>query len=425
MEHAYDYLIIGGGMAGDAAAKAIRAADPVAGIGLVSAETSPPYERPPWSKILWLGGKSLESIDRGTAATGAQLHLGRRVRALDPVDRRVSDDQGGVYRYGRLLLATGATPRQLPFAAIDRVFHFRTVQVYRRLRRWAVAGAHIAVVGGGFIGSELAASLNGVGCKVTLLFPGEAIGSGRYPPTLAAFLNAYYRERGVELLPGVKADDGNADDHGVELVLSDGRRLRVDAVVAGLGVTPDTTLASQAGLSVGDGVVVDEQLRTSDPHIWAAGDMASFLNPSLGRRLRVEHENAAVDMGTHAGRAMAGASDAYTTLPYFYSDLFDLGYEAVGLLDARLQRVEDWSEPHRKGVVYYLEGGRVRGVLLWNVWGQVDAARALIAQNGPFDAATLRGRIPHDGCPAPPGHTPAGPPRESGWPNSRRERALA
>ncbi|UGB37797.1 NAD(P)/FAD-dependent oxidoreductase [Frateuria soli] len=397
MEHTYDYLIIGGGMAGDAAAKAIRATDASASIGLVSAETSPPYERPPLSKALWKGDKPLESIDLGTAATGAQLHLERCVQTLDAAHRRASDDQGDSYRYGRLLLATGATPRQLPLAPGERVINFRTVEDYRRLRHQAVAGAHVAVVGGGFIGSELAASLAGAGCRVTMIFPAGSIGSGRYPPALAAFLDDYYRERGVELLSGTKVVDGRADDDGVELALSDGRSLRVDAVVAGLGVTPDTGLANQAGLAVGDGVVVDATLRTSDPHIWAAGDVANFFNPSLDRRLRVEHENAAVEMGAHAGRAMAGAGGEFTTLPYFYSDLFDLGYEAVGLLDARLERVEDWSEPHRKGVVYYLDDGRVRGVLLWNVWGQVDAARALIAQAGPFDAVSLRGRIPHDG----------------------------
>jgi NADPH-dependent 2,4-dienoyl-CoA reductase/sulfur reductase-like enzyme len=345
---------------------------------------------------LWKGDKSLDSIDLGTAATGAELHLGRRVQALDREAHLARDDRGDSYRYRRLLLATGATPRRLPFVANGRVIHFRTVEDYRQLRRHAAPGAHIAVVGGGFIGSELAASLCGVGCKVTMLFPGVSIGSGRYPASLAAFLDDYYRERGIELLPGVKVVDGQASDAGVELALSDGRRLRVDAVVAGLGVTPDTALAEQAGLAVADGVVVDARLRTSDPDIWAAGDMANFFNPSLGRRLRVEHENAALEMGAHAGAAMAGAGGDYTTLPYFYSDLFDLGYEAVGLLDARLQVVEDWSEPHRKGVVYYLDGGRVRGVLLWNVWGQVDAARELIAQDGPFDAASLRGRIPHD-----------------------------
>lgn len=396
MEHAYDYLIIGGGMAGDAAAKAIRAADANGHIGMIGAEDSPPYERPPLSKGLWKGDKSPESIDLDTAATGAQLHLGRRVQALDRGAHLARDDHGDSYRYRRLLLATGATPRQLPFAGNARVIAYRTLDDYRRLRRYAVAGAHIAVIGGGFIGSELAASLRSIGCQVTMVFPGESIGSERYPPDLARFLDDYYRERGVELLAGLKVVDGSATDDGVELVLSDGRRLHVDAVAAGLGVTPDTALAEQAGLSVTNGVVVDAQLRTSDADIWAAGDLANFSNPALGRRLRVEHENAAVEMGTHAGRAMAGAGGEFTTLPYFYSDLFDLGYEAVGLLDARLQTVEDWSDPHRKGVVYYLEGGRVRGVLLWNVWGQVDAARALIAQPGPIDKASLHGRIPHD-----------------------------
>ena len=396
MEHAYDYLIVGGGMAADAAAKAIRTADAVASIGILGAETEPPYERPPLSKALWKGDKTLASIDLQTAASGAELHLGRRAQTLDRAGHRVVDDRGDNWRYRRLLLATGASPRVLPFAANERVIHFRTTDDYRRLRGYAVEGARIAVVGGGFIGSELAAALAGAGCKVSMLFPGASIGSGRYPPTLASFLDDYYRERGVELLSGVKVVGGSAGGEGVELVLSDGRRLRVDAVVAGLGVVPDTALAEQAGLEVADGVLVDARLRTSDPDIWAAGDLANFFNPSLGRRLRVEHENAAVEMGAHAGRAMAGAGGDYTTLPYFYSDLFDLGYEAVGLLDARLQLVEDWSEPHRKGVVYYLDGGRVRGVLLWNVWGQVDAARELIAQAGPVDADSLHGCIPHD-----------------------------
>ena len=397
MEYAYDYLIVGGGMAADAAAKAIGAHDAAASIGIVGAEAAPPYERPPLSKALWKGDRTLASIDLGTAASGAELHLGRRMQTLDRDRHCAHDDHGDSWRYRRLLLATGATPRRLPFAGSDRVIHFRTVDDYRQLRRLAVAGARIAVVGGGFIGSELAASLAGVGCEVSMLFPAGSIGSGRYPPALATFLDDYYRERGIELLPGVKVVDGRAGEEGVELVLSDGRRLRADAVVAGLGVIPDTALAERAGLDVADGVVVDGQLRTSDPDIWAAGDLASFFNPSLGRRLRVEHENAAVEMGAHAGRAMAGAGGEYSTLPYFYSDLFDLGYEAVGLLDARLELVEDWSEPHRKGVVYYLDDGRVRGVLLWNVWGQIDAARALIAQPGPFDPASLRGRISHDG----------------------------
>ena len=150
----------------------------------------------------------------------------------------------------------------------------------------------------------------------------------------------------------------------------------------------------QAGLTVDNGIVVDDHLRSSDADIFAAGDIANFHNTALDMRLRVEHENAAISMGRHAGRVMSGVDEAYTTLPYFYSDLFDLGYEAVGLLDARLDVVEQWTTPFREGVIYYLDNGRVRGVLLWNTWGQVEAARELIAERGPHDAESVRGRLP-------------------------------
>jgi 3-phenylpropionate/trans-cinnamate dioxygenase ferredoxin reductase subunit len=393
MDHDYDYLIVGAGMTADAAAKAIRTADHEARIGVIGDETQAPYERPPLSKALWKGDKKVESIDLDTARSGAILHLGRHASSLDCVDRSVRDGHGDTYRYRRLLLATGATPRRLPFAG-DRVIHFRTLDDYKVLRRYAVSGARIAVVGGGFIGSELAASLAAAGCKVTMLFPGEAIGAGRYPATLARFLNDYYRERGVELRTGAKVVDGKADEHGVDLALADGSALHADAIVAGLGVTPNVELAVQAQIKIDDGIVVDARLRTSDADVWAAGDVANFHNAALDLRQRVEHENAAIRMGQHAGRAMAGSEEPFTEAPYFYSDLFDLGYEAVGLLDDRLEVVEQWTQPFREGVIYYLDGGRVRGVLLWNVWGQVEAARDLIGERGPFDADNVKGRLP-------------------------------
>lgn len=164
--------------------------------------------------------------------------------------------------------------------------------------------------------------------------------------------------------------------------------------MAGIGTVPNTDLASAAGLSVENGIEVDERLRTSHPDVFAAGDVASFVAPALGKRIRVEHEDNAVTMGRAAGRSMAGDPSPYTHLPFFYSDLFEMGYEAVGELDPRGELVADWKEPLRKGVVYYLSAGRVRGVLLWNTWDQVDAARALIAQPGPFRAADLVGRLP-------------------------------
>ena len=163
--------------------------------------------------------------------------------------------------------------------------------------------------------------------------------------------------------------------------------------MAGIGITPDVELAAAAGLAVDDGILVDEHLMTSHPGVYAAGDVARFNAPLLRKRIRVEHEDNAVSMGRAAGRAMAGDRTPYTHLPFFYSDLFDRGYEAVGELDPRGDVVSDWNEEFREGVIYYLSDGRVRGVLLWNTWGQVDAARVLIAQPGPFEARDLRGRL--------------------------------
>lgn len=394
MEHVHDYLIIGGGMAADAAAKAIREVDGAANVGIVGDDPAPPYQRPPLSKAMWKGDKSLADIDLATAGSGTTLHPGRRIASLDRVAHVARDDRGDSYRYRRLLLATGATPRLLPVDGGERLIHYRTLADYEALRRYARPGAYIAVIGGGFIGCELAASLCSIGCKVSLLFPGETIGAGRYPDGLAHYLDDYYRSRGVDVRSGVRVIGGSRTDGGVELSLSDGEVLRVEAAVAGLGVTPNTALAEQAGLTVDNGIVVDAQLRSSDADIWAAGDVANFHSVALDRRMRVEHEDAAISMGRHAGRAMAGVAEDYVVQPFFYSDLFDLGYEAVGLLDTRLEVVEDWREPYREGVVYYLDGGRVRGVLLWNTWDQVGAARELIAEPGPFDAASLHGRLP-------------------------------
>jgi NADPH-dependent 2,4-dienoyl-CoA reductase/sulfur reductase-like enzyme len=254
-------------------------------------------------------------------------------------------------------------------------------------------GKHVAVVGGGFIGSEIAASLATAGYRVTLVFPEGGICARLLPSDLAVHLNGYYAERDVEVRAGERVTGIVA--HGSEWALrTDRTEIRADLVVAGLGIVPNDRLAAEAGLAVDDGIVVDESLRTSDPAVFAAGDVARFPNAALGRRIRVEHEDNANRMGREAGRAMAGVDVAYRHLPFFYSDLFDLGYEAVGLLDPRLEVVADWKEPYRRGIVYYVAEGRVRGVLAWGVFGRMDAARALVAEPGPHDARTLRGRIP-------------------------------
>ena len=388
----YDYLIVGGGMAADAAARGIRQEDAAGTIAIVGAEPDAPYNRPPLSKGLWKG-EPVDGIGRKTEETGAALVLGRRIVHVDAETRRASDDAGAVYEYGKLLLATGGRPRRLRDAP-DDVIYYRTLGDFHRLRAQVDRGAAFLVVGGGFIGSEIAAALRMQDREVTLVLRGSGIGEGIYPPALSRWLVDYYRGKGVAVRAGVGVDRVESHAGRLRATGEGSEPMVADVVVAGLGIEPSVELARRIGLDVGDGIVVDEYLRTSREHIYAAGDVASFHNPALDRRLRVEHEDNANTMGEAAGRNMAGGRRRYDHLPFFYSDLFDLGYEAVGDLSARHQIVEDWKERFREGVVYYLDGGRVRGVLLWNTWGQVDAARALIADPGPFRPEQLVGRLP-------------------------------
>jgi 3-phenylpropionate/trans-cinnamate dioxygenase ferredoxin reductase subunit len=387
----YYYLVIGGGMTADAALHGIREIDSQNSIGLMSTETHPPYDRPPLSKGLWKG-KPLDRIWRGTDELAAELLLGRTAQQLDPKEKRVIDDQGTEYTFEKLLLATGGTPNRLPFGG-NQIIYYRTLDDYQRLRQLTGRGQRFAVIGGGFIGSEVAAALAMNGKDVTLIFPERGIGARMYPPDLALFLNDYYREKGVTVLAEQTVTGlETAGDH---LTLKTDRQdIAVDGVIAGIGIHPNVQLAEAAGIAVENGIIVDESLRTSHPHIYAAGDVAAFHNPALNMRLRVEHEDNANTMGRLAGQAMAGEPVRYDHLPFFYSDLFDLGYEAVGLLDPRLDTAVDWDQPYRKGVIYYLREGRVAGVLLWNVWEQVEAARELIAEPGPFEPGDLRGRLP-------------------------------
>jgi 3-phenylpropionate/trans-cinnamate dioxygenase ferredoxin reductase subunit len=378
----YRYLIVGGGMAADATVRGIREVDAGGSIGLLSSEADPPYKRPPLSKKLW-HGKPLDSVWLGTDQLGVDLHLGRTGRLLDLQHKRVVDDRGTEYGFDKLLLATGVTPRRLPFGG-HGITYYRTLKDYQRLRQEAARGQRFAVIGGGFIGSEIAAALAMNGKEVVMILPEAGIGSRLFPSDLSAFLNDYYREHGVEVLINSTVTDvvTRGDRFTVatqNTAASTKRELAVDGIVAGIGAQPNVELAQMAGLAVNNGIVVDPYLRTSHPDVFAAGDVALYWQSALGQRRRVEHEDNATTMGRLAGRAMAGEREPYEHLPYFYSDMFDLGYEAVGDVDARLEVVAEWEEPFRKGILTYRGDGRVRGALLWNVWDQLDAARALIA----------------------------------------------
>jgi 3-phenylpropionate/trans-cinnamate dioxygenase ferredoxin reductase subunit len=385
--HTTKYLIVGAGMTGDMAAKGVRDHDSEGSVTMIGADPYPPYKRPLLTKGLWQGAPE-EKVWR-EPAEGVELVTGCSVVSLDIGAHTATTETGEEYTWEKLLLATGSRPRMIPGA--EGVVWYRTLDDYRRVREVAADGAHIAVIGGGFIGSELAAGLINNGCRVTMLFPDPGIGYRLFPEGLSASVTDYYREKGVEVVTGETVEAASAD----RVETGSGRTVEADAVVAGLGVLPDTELAEASGLEVDDGIVVDEYGHAvGHDDVFAAGDVARFPVLALGTTMRIEHEDHANSHGRLVGANMAGADTRYDHLPFFYSDLFDLGYEAVGILDARLETVADWKEPFREGVVYYLRDGRVRGVLLWNTWGQVDAARRLIGEPGPFLPADLKGRLP-------------------------------
>jgi len=378
------YLIVGGGMTGDAAVKGIRERDAGGPIVLVGAEQHPPYARPPLTKSLWSGADEAK-IWCGTEDAGADVRLGRRIVSVDLKGRRATDDAGEEYTWEKLLLATGGRPRTIP--GTDGVVYYRTLDDYRAVRARVHEGASAVVIGGGFIGSEIASSLTANGCRVTMIFPDQGIASRVLPAELSAYVTEEYRRRGVEVL--MEEAVGTADAGSV--TTGSGRTIEADVVVAGLGLEPATDLATAAGLEVDNGIVVDELGRVAGREdVFAAGDVASFPVAALARRFRVEHEDHAKSHGRAVGANMAGANTPYEHLPFFYSDMFDLGYEAVGEVDSRLETVENWQEQNRKGIVAYVdEARRPRGFLFWNVWDHVERGRELIRAGAPIDESDL------------------------------------
>ena len=381
MENRYRYVIVGGGLAGASAIEGIRELDPSGSIALFARENRLPYDRPPLSKGLWLGRSKLEDLpvhdESFYRSLGARLYLNTEIVEIDPPKHQVSDGEGNRYAYEKLLIATGGSPRRLSFGE-GALQYYRTVEDYLLLKEQAERAEEFVLIGGGFIGGELAAALTANNKKVTMIFPEQAILQRMLPGTLASFVTDYYRSRGVNILTGDLPVNAERSNGRTTVTARSGRKLSADAAIAAVGLDLHTEMAMRAGLNVSNGIVVNSLLQSSDPDIYAAGDIASFPSKLLEKVIRIEHWDNALAQGKHAGVNMAGAEKPFVYMPYFYSDLFDLGFEAVGELDSRLDTIADWKEEFREGVVYYLDNGRVRGVLLWNVWGQVDTARWII-----------------------------------------------
>ncbi len=399
MEDRYTYVIVGAGLTGVSAVEGIREVDPEGTILLIGRDEELPYDRPPLSKSLWLGKKRVDEIylhDRDFyGSKGVDLHLGAEAAALDPKAKTIATTDRATCRYEKLLLATGGRPRRLdiPGGDLPQISYYRTLDDYTRTREQAGAGKSAIVVGGGFIGSEMAAALRASEVEVTMVYGGPYLVDRVFPEDLGSALEAGYVSRGI----AVHAEDVPVAFEGREGRLAtttkSGQRIEADFAVVGIGIQPETTLAEQGGLEVGNGIIVDEYQRTSDPNIFAAGDVAAFPYEALGDRMRIEHWDHALNHGKQAGRNMAGADEAYTYMPYFFSDLFEFGYEAVGEVDSRLSVVADWQEEHTTGVLYYLAREMVRGVMLCNVWDKLDEARALIRRKKRVRAQDLVGAI--------------------------------
>lgn len=389
----YEYVIVGGGMIADAAAKGIRELDPDSAILILSDDVDEPYTRPALSKLLWTDPSFTEDkVALGTSATGAEIRTGDRVESIDPEAKTVTV-AGETLEYGALLLATGGTPTTIDLPAGDRVVYFRTFADYRHLRSLADDRPHVAVVGGSYLGTEIAAALVQNDCRVTLVTPDSTLREKVFPADLATTFQGWFEDAGVEIVPDTRIEGGTADEDGVVLTTEDGDTIEADVVVFGLGISPNVELAEAAGLEVGDGIVVDEHLRTSNPSVYAAGDVASYPDALLGRR-RIEHVDLARKQGRAAGRAMVGDEAPFSYTPYFYSMVFGHRYEAIGSLDSSLDVVAAWAAPGEKGSLYYLDGDEVKGVLLWGNASDAepdarDGAREVLARPSAFSREEL------------------------------------
>jgi len=398
-EQTYKYVIVGGGLAGASAVDGIREVDKDGSILVIGNELELPYNRPPLTKDLWFGKKTLEKIfvhpREYYAEKHALLRRGPNVVSLDPAAKVVIDDTDGSFRYEKLLLATGGRPRHLtlPGSELDGVCYYRYLSDYHKIRDLAQPDSAAVVVGGGFIGSEIAAALNHSQVKVAMVYPEDYLVARVFPEDLGRHLQKVYQERGIGIFTGnaptvFEEQDGKFITH-----TKSGDDLESDILIVGAGIYPNVELAESAGLQVENGIVVDEYLRSSDPNIYAAGDNASFPYQALGHRARVEHWDNALSQGKAVGRNMAGAHEPFTYMPYFYSDLFEFGYEAVGDVDSRLETFADWEKEFDTGAIYYLKDHKVRGVMLCNIWGKLDRACELIRGSHQVPPEQLRGLI--------------------------------
>jgi 3-phenylpropionate/trans-cinnamate dioxygenase ferredoxin reductase subunit len=394
------YLIVGASLAGANAAEALRSGGFDGPIVLIGAEHDRPYERPPLSKGYLLGTAEKETIyvhpEQWYAENDVELRLGATVTGIDPGAHEVHLADGSRAGYAKLLLATGSSPRRLtiPGAGFDGVLYLRQVQDCEQIKATFGDATRIAVIGAGWIGLETTAAARAAGVEVTVLEMAELPLLRVLGREVAEVFAGLHRDHGVDLLFGVQiaeitGSDGKADG----VLLADGTHVPADAVIVGVGITPNSQLAEAAGLEVENGIRVDAQLRTSDPDIYAAGDVANAFHPVLGKHIRVEHWANARHQPRAAATAMTGQEVSYDRVPYFFSDQYDLGMEYAGYVepDGYDEVVFRGDVAGREFVAFWLgDGGRVLAGMNVNIWDVNDAIQALVRSGKPVDKDALR-----------------------------------
>jgi 3-phenylpropionate/trans-cinnamate dioxygenase ferredoxin reductase component len=383
------FVLVGAGLAGATAAAALRAEGFAGRIVLLGAEPHPPYDRPPLSKAYLAGAADRASVflhpESWYADQGIELRTATRVTALDRHAAEVVLDDGTRLRYDKLLLATGSVPRRLavPGAELVDVRYLRSIDDSERLRADLSPGARVAVIGAGWIGLEVAAAARGAGADVVVLEQSDLPLLRVLGPEVAGVFADLHREHGVDLRFGTALAGLRP--------AGPGRAAQADVVLAGIGITPDTRLADAAGLAVDDGIRVSAQLRTSDPDIFAAGDVANADHPLLGRSIRVEHWANALNQPGTAARAMLGSDTGYDRLPYFFSDQYDLGLEYTGYVapggyDRVVVRGDSAS---REFIAFWCSDDRVLAGMNVNTWDVTGPIGDLVRSGARIDPARL------------------------------------
>jgi 3-phenylpropionate/trans-cinnamate dioxygenase ferredoxin reductase component len=392
------YVIVGASLAGAKAAEALRDEGFDGPIVLIGAERERPYERPPLSKGYLLGTADRQSIyvhqERWYAEHDVDLRLGTEVASIDPATRQVMLADGGVVGYNKLLLTTGSSPRRLPVPGADlgRVCYLRQVADTDEIKAVLQTASRVVVIGAGWIGLETAAAARAADVEVTILETARQPLLRVLGSEVAQTFADLHRDHGVDLRLGVQvAEITGTAGHADGVRLADGSHVPADAVIVGVGITPNTQLAERAGLEVDNGIVVDAQLRSSERDIFAAGDVANAYHPMLGKHIRVEHWANALNQPRTAAMAMLGHDTVYDLVPYFYTDQYELGMEYAGYVEpGSYERVVFRGDvAGREFIAFWLDGGRVLAGMNVNIWDVNETIQNLVRSHQAVDTGLL------------------------------------